>query len=199
MSESDERHPRAERGLISRPRLDEVYAYRQHVDESVLRWAQAGGATSQALDVFELGLNHEQQHQELILTDLKHLLSRNPLKPAYAAPARPQTAEPGPLRWVSFPAGLREIGHGADSFCFDNESPRHRVYLNPFQLATRTVSNREYLAFIEDGGYERPELWLSDGWDARAAQQWSAPMYWERDGAALARVHAAGHARGRSR
>ena len=106
-----------------------MYAYRQHVDESVLRWSQAGSATSQALDVFELGLNHEQQHQELILTDLKHLLSRNPLKPAYAAPARLRNADPGPLRWVSFPAGLREIGHGADGFCFDNESPRHRVYL----------------------------------------------------------------------
>ncbi len=178
-----ERHPRAERGLISRPALGEVYAYREHVDEAILRWAQTGSATVQALDVFELGLHHEQQHQELILTDLKHLLSRNPLKPAYAEAARRQRKDPEPPGWLSFPAGLREIGHGADSFCFDNERPRHRVYLNPFQLAARPVTNREYLAFIEDGGYRRPELWLSDGWEACTAQQWSAPMYWERDGA----------------
>jgi ergothioneine biosynthesis protein EgtB len=178
-----ERHPRTERGLISRPGLDRVYAYRQHVDEAVLRWLQAGNATSQALDVFELGLNHEQQHQELILTDLKHLLSRNPLKPAYAEPARLRNADPGPSRWISFPAGLREIGPGADGFSFDNERPRHRVYLDSFQLAARPVTNREYLAFIEDCGYRRPELWLSDGWDACTAQHWSAPLYWERDGA----------------
>jgi ergothioneine biosynthesis protein EgtB len=173
------RHPRAERGLISRPGLAEVYAYRQHVDEAVLRWAQTSSAMSEALDVFELGINHEQQHQELILTDLKHLLSRNPLRPAYAEPVLPRSAGAETLRWDSFPAGLREIGHGADSFCFDNERPRHRVYLNPFQLASRPVNNREYLAFIEDGGYQRPELWLSDGWDACSAQQWDAPMYWE--------------------
>ncbi len=178
-----ERHPRPERGLLSRPSLDRVRAYRRHVDVGIERWAQAGGATTQALDVFELGLHHEQQHQELICTDLKHLLSRNPLRPAYAEPALVARPQMGPLRWVSFPAGLREIGHGAASFCFDNERPRHRVYLNPFELASRPVSNREYLAFVEDGGYRRPELWLSDGWDACAAQRWTAPLYWEGEGA----------------
>jgi ergothioneine biosynthesis protein EgtB len=160
-----------------------VRAYRRHVDESVQRWAQAGPATREALDVFELGLHHEQQHQELILTDLKHLLSRNPLKPAYAEPLQQERASVAAPRWIAFPAGLREIGHGRGGFCFDNEGPRHRIYLNAYQLAARPVSNRDYLAFIADGGYQRPELWLSDGWDACTAQHWSAPLYWEREGA----------------
>ena len=173
-----ERHPRAERGLMSRPSLDQVYAYRRYVDESVRRWAAAAAPDPQALDVFELGLHHEQQHQELILTDFKHLLSRNPLKPAFARRAPTETAAAA-LRWIAFPAGLREIGHSADDFHFDNEAPRHRVYLVPFQLANRPVSNRDFLAFMDDGGYRRPELWLSDGWDACASQHWSAPLYWE--------------------
>jgi ergothioneine biosynthesis protein EgtB len=176
------RHPRPERGLISRPGLEEVYNYREHVDAGIQDWSRTGSVTSEALDLFELGLNHEQQHQELMLTDFKHLLSRNPLRPAYAAAVQPSSRSPQPLRWISLPAGVREIGHGADSFCFDNERPRHRVYLDPFQLASRLVTNREYLAFIKDGGYARPELWLSDGWDACAAQQWRAPLYWEREG-----------------
>jgi ergothioneine biosynthesis protein EgtB len=174
-----ERHPRAERGLVSRPSLDQVYAYRRYVDESVRRWAAGAAPDPQALDVFELGLHHEQQHQELILTDFKHLLSRNPLKPAYARRAPTETTAAA-LRWIAFPAGLREIGHGPDDFHFDNEAPRHRVYLVPFQLANRPVSNRDFLAFMDDGGYRRPELWLSDGWDACASQHWSAPLYWER-------------------
>ena len=177
-----ERHARAERGLISRPALDEVHAYRRHVDESIARWSRTTNPTERDLETFELGLHHEQQHQELILTDLKHLLSRNPLGPAYAPAPESSGTEPGPLRWIAFPAGVREIGHGADGFSFDNERPRHRVYLNPFQLASRLVTNREYLAFIDDGGYERPRLWLSDGWDARASQQWTAPLYWQRAG-----------------
>jgi ergothioneine biosynthesis protein EgtB len=177
-----ERHARPERGLISRPALDEIHAYRRHVDEAIVRWMQTTDPTDQVLDIFELGLHHEQQHQELILTDLKHLLSRNPLGPAYAAAPEASGDGPGPLRWVAFPAGVREIGHGADRFSFDNERPRHRVYLDPFRIASRLVTNREYLAFIGDGGYARPQLWLSDGWDARAAQQWAAPLYWQRDG-----------------
>jgi ergothioneine biosynthesis protein EgtB len=176
-----ERHARPERGLISRPALDEVYAYRQHVDESIARWSQTIDPTAQAVDIFELGLHHEQQHQELILTDLKHLLSRNPLGPAYAAAPEVSDDGPCPLRWIAFPPGLRETGHAADGFSFDNERPRHRVYLNPFRIASRLVTNREYLAFIDDGGYARPQLWLSDGWDTRIAQQWTAPLYWQRD------------------
>jgi ergothioneine biosynthesis protein EgtB len=151
------------------------------VDQHIVRWLESAAAAPSALDVFELGLHHEQQHQELILTDFKHLLSRNPLKPAYVEAAPAASAGTGPLRWLSFPAGTREIGHSGGGFGFDNEQPRHRLYLNTFQLASRPVTNREYLAFMQDGGYERPELWLSDGWDACTVQQWSAPLYWERD------------------
>jgi ergothioneine biosynthesis protein EgtB len=175
------RHPRPERGLVSRPSLEQIYTYRRYVDEHVVRWLESAAAAPPALEVFELGLHHEQQHQELILTDFKHLLSRNPLKPAYAGGAAPASAGVGQVQWVPFPAGAREIGHSGGGFGFDNEQPRHRVYLNSFQLASRPVTNREYLAFMQDGGYERPELWLSDGWDACTAQQWRAPLYWERD------------------
>jgi ergothioneine biosynthesis protein EgtB len=174
------RHPRPERGLVSRPGLDEVLAYRAHVDAAVARWLQSAGHAPPALDLVELGLHHEQQHQELILTDLKHLFSRNPLHPAYRTPgaARPEGAPPA-LQWVAFPSGLREIGHAPGGFCFDNERPRHRTYLQGFALASRPVTNGEYLQFMRDGGYERPELWLSDGWDARQAPGWNAPGYWE--------------------
>jgi len=194
-----ERHPRAERGLISRPSLDQVRAYREHVDAAIERWADTCTPDASLLDLFELGLNHEQQHQELILTDLKHLFSRNPLQPVY----RPREAgvyrareggvyrarEAGAgattaaLEWIVFPPGVREVGHAGEAFSFDNELPRHRVYVDRFELASRPVTNAEYLAFVEDGGYARAELWLSDGWDARTAQGWSAPLYWQRDGA----------------
>jgi ergothioneine biosynthesis protein EgtB len=177
-----ERHPRPERGLLSRPSLQDVRAYRAHVDACVAQWAERAQPDESALGVFELGLHHEQQHQELIVTDLKHLLSRNPLRPAYV-PAQPALApHPRSAQWIAVPAGLREIGHGGAGFCFDNEQPRHRVYLHAFQLAPRPVTNREYLAFIEDGGYRRPELWLSDGWDTCVAQRWTAPLYWEQIG-----------------
>jgi len=174
-----ERHPRPERGLLSRPSLADVHAYRAHVDAHVARWADAARADDATLRVFELGLHHEQQHQELIVTDLKHLLSRNPLRPAYV-PAQPDAPpEPAQVEWIAFPAGVREIGHAGEGFCFDNEQPRHRVYLDAFRLASRLVTNREYLAFVEDDGYRRPELWLSDGWDACVAQRWTTPLYWE--------------------
>jgi ergothioneine biosynthesis protein EgtB len=175
-----ERHPRPERGLLSRPSLDEIRAYRTHVDASVARWAQSPRIDDAALRVFELGLHHEQQHQELIVTDLKHLLSKNPLRPAYVPAQAMVPAEPGPAEWIAFPAGVHEIGHVGAGFCFDNEQPRHRVYLDDFALASRPVTNREYLAFVDDGGYRRPELWLSDGWDTCVAQRWTAPLYWER-------------------
>ncbi len=180
-----ERHPRPERGLISRPSLRDVYAYRAHVDAAVERYMEDSRASEAALGILELGLHHEQQHQELILTDLKHLFSRNPLHPVYRDPVyrdpHPgRAALPAPLHWLAFPPGLREIGHAAAGFCFDNERPPHRVYLDSFELASRPATNAEYLAFVEDAGYERPELWLSDGWDARVAQRWTAPLYWER-------------------
>jgi ergothioneine biosynthesis protein EgtB len=172
-----DRHPRPERGLLTRPSLAQVLAYRAHVDAAIAPLLADDGAWS---PLIELGLQHEQQHQELIVTDVKHLLSRNPTRPAYL-PAWPLTPvahrEPG---WVTHPGGIVEIGHAGDGFAFDNESPRHRVLLAPFALATHPVTNGEYLAFIDDGGYERPELWLSLGWDAVRAQRWQAPLYWER-------------------
>ncbi|MCW5622067.1 MAG: ergothioneine biosynthesis protein EgtB [Burkholderiales bacterium] len=172
------RHTRAERGLLSRPGLREVLAYRAHVDEAIARWMD-GQPSAQALDLFELGLHHEQQHQELILTDLKHLFSRNPLRPAYrAAPARMKRDAPA-LEWSRHAGGLCEIGHAGEDVCFDNEQPRHAVFIAPFRCASRPVTNGEYLAFMRDGGYQRPELWLSDGWDARCHNAWEAPLYWE--------------------
>jgi ergothioneine biosynthesis protein EgtB len=180
-----DRHPRPKRGLLTRPTVDEVYRYRAHVDEYMQRLLDdADDGLSRLRPTVVLGLHHEQQHQELILTDIKHLLGGNPLRPAYrelpaAAPARSVS-----LRWLTYPGGLRWLGHAGDGFAFDNESPRHQVYLRPFQLASRLVTNAEYLAFLEGGGYARPELWLSDGWNARCAQDWQAPLYWEkRDGA----------------
>jgi ergothioneine biosynthesis protein EgtB len=178
-----DRHPRPERGLISRPDLARVRAYRAHVDAAIERWAADARPDAGVLDLFELGLHHEQQHQELILTDLKHLLSRNPMHPVYRAHAPAQASRSAALGWVAFAPGMREIGHRGAGFCFDNELPRHRVYLDGFELATRLVTNAEYLAFIQDGGYRRPELWLSDGWDALSAQRWEAPLYWHREGA----------------
>ena len=171
-----ERHPRPERGLLSRPGLDEVLAYRRHVDEAM-----------QAVDdhpLVELGLNHEQQHQELILTDLKHLLSRNPLLPAYHRQWPLTPIRPAPTRWIGFEGGLHEIGHGGDGFAFDNETPRHKVWLEPFQVASQPVTHGDFIRFIDDGGYRRPELWLSAGWDAVQARAWRAPQYWRyHDGA----------------
>jgi ergothioneine biosynthesis protein EgtB len=176
-------HFRPERGLITRPGLAEVYAYRRHVDAHLLALLERGRLAPAQLAVLELGLQHEQQHQELILTDLKHLLSRNPTLPAY----RPRAPEPAraapPLVWLEQPAGLREIGHAGPGFAFDNEGPRHRVFVHAFALASRAVTNGEYLAFMADRGYERPELWLSDGWAAVQREGWRAPLYWtERDG-----------------
>lgn len=177
-----DRPPRPERGLLSRPRLDEVLAYRDHVDAAVLALLAGGRVPEEATALIELGLHHEQQHQELVLTDLKHLLSRNPLKPAYHDPY-PRAATPPPARrWVTLEGGIHEIGHAGPGFCFDNETPRHRVWLDTFQLATQAVTAGEFIAFIEDGGYRRPELWLSAGWDVVRARGWQAPLYWERRG-----------------
>ncbi|HEX6156121.1 MAG TPA: DinB family protein, partial [Burkholderiales bacterium] len=166
------RHPRPERGMLSRPSLQEVVAYRKHVDQAIL------GAKDLPADLLELGLHHEQQHQELILTDLKHLLSRNPFKPAYQKqwPLTPIRARA--RGWLAFAGGLYEIGHAGAGFAFDNETPRHRVWLDDFQMASHPVTHGDLLDFIEDGGYRRPELWLSAGWDAVQARGWQAPEYW---------------------
>jgi len=178
------RHPRPERGILSRPSLDEVLAYRASVDERMhALFARYPEQIARLADMIELGLNHEQQHQELILTDVKHALSRNPLLPAYQAARAHAGAAPAPMRWTALPDGVRQIGHDGSGFSFDNERPRHRVFVGDCEMAERLVTNSEYRAFIADGGYRRPELWLSEGWDLREAQSWEAPLYWlERDG-----------------
>jgi ergothioneine biosynthesis protein EgtB len=174
------RAARHERGLISRPSVEEVRAYRGHVDVAMARLLAEPAAKVAAL--VELGLNHEQQHQELLLMDIKHVLSRNPLLPAYRRAAPRAAAAATTLGWVGFAEGLYEIGHDGQGFAFDNEGPRHRVFLEGFRLADRLVTCAEYRAFIDDGGYRRPELWLSDGWATVRAEGWEAPLYWRRDG-----------------
>ncbi len=169
------RHPRPQRGLITRPGVEEILAYRRHVDEAMAVHADHA--------VVELGLHHEQQHQELILMDIKHALSMNPLRPAYR-PSRGTAGRETPLGWREFEGGLIETGHDGRGFAFDNEGPRHRSWLDAFAIALRPASSGEYLAFIEDGGYRRSEFWLSAGWDCVKQRGWEAPLYWEkRDGA----------------
>ncbi len=177
-----ERIDRPRRGLLTRPTVAEVFHYRSRVDEEVLSLlGSADEPTVRRLaPLFLLGFHHEQQHQELLLTDLKHLFGANPVRPAYRDWVPAPEAEVPPSRWVDYPGGIGEIGHRGPGFAFDNESPRHRVYREPYRLASRLVTNGEYLAFIEDGGYDRPEFWLSDGWNARQAQGWTAPLYWGR-------------------
>jgi ergothioneine biosynthesis protein EgtB len=176
-----DQYPRPRRGLLSRPGLDEVLAYRRHVDRHVLALLDKGERLEASpAQVIELGIHHEQQHQELVLTDVLHLLSCNPLRPAYrAAPPPPRGRAPA-AGWLRIEGGVREIGHTGTDFAFDNEGPRHRVWLEPFELATRPVTNAEYLAFMEAGGYRQPEHWLADGWAAVREQGWEAPLYWER-------------------
>jgi ergothioneine biosynthesis protein EgtB len=170
-------HPyRGSRGLMSRPSLERVRAYRAHVDEAMLACLETGDEKTAAL--VELGLNHEQQHQELIVTDLKHALWSMPLGPDRRG--QPSlSSRSAPVSWIGFEGGLHEIGHAGAGFAFDNEGPRHKVFLPPFRIASRLVTNAEYLEFMNDGGYRRAELWLSDGWDTVSSQGWNAPLYWE--------------------
>ena len=168
------RHPRPERGMLSRPSLDEVLAYRGHVDAAI------SGAKELPADLVELGLHHEQQHQELILTDVKHLLSRNPLRPAYQKQWPLTQIRPRARSWLGFAGGLHEIGHAGEGFAFDNEKPRHRVWLEDFEVASHPVTHGDFEDFIADGGYRRPDLWLSAGWDLVQARGWQAPEYWTR-------------------
>jgi ergothioneine biosynthesis protein EgtB len=180
------RHPRPQRGLLTRPDMDTVRRYRAYVDEHVQRLIDRGRLDKATCDLVALGLAHEEQHQELLLTDVLHLFAQNPLKPAYrpgppAPAAAPQSSDQHPA-YVDFAGGLVEIGASAlhGGFTFDNEGPRHKVYLAPFRLADRLVTNAEWLAFMDDGGYARPELWLADGWACVGAHGWSAPLYWDR-------------------
>ncbi len=175
-----EQYSRPQRGLISRPSLAEVYDYREFVNEAMQAFLGEREPLAGSLkEIFETGLHHEQQHQELILTDLKHLFSFNPLHPVYREREVLSATEPAPLRWHAYDEGMRLIGHAGESFAFDNEEPRHRVFVEAFELASRLVTSREYLEFMQDGGYKRPEFWLSDGWDTVQRQGWQAPLYWQ--------------------
>jgi ergothioneine biosynthesis protein EgtB len=175
------RQPRPERGLLSRPSLDEVLRYRARVDEWMGELL-AGRADPALLEIAELGLAHEEQHQELLLTDVKHAFFSQPLRPAYGAAPAPATARAAPLRLVPQDGGVREIGAGPDGFAFDNERPRHRVLLQPHALASRPATCGEWLAFMDADGYGRPDLWLSDGWAAVQRHGWRSPLYWLEDG-----------------
>jgi ergothioneine biosynthesis protein EgtB len=172
-----DKHPRPQRGLLTRPGLDQVLAYRADVDARLLRLLATADAP--ALELVALGLHHEQQHQELLLTDVLHLFSRNPLWPAYGE-TPPRTAGTQALQWLKFDETLAEIGHGGEGFAFDNEGPRHRVFLPAYELASRLVNNGEYAAFIDAGGYQDPALWLSEGWDWLQAEGREHPLYWQR-------------------
>lgn len=177
-------HPRVKRGVLSRPPVSEVYAFRAHVTAAVLQLIESAdeAVLDQIEPVLTLGLHHEQQHQELLVTDIKHILWSNPLEPVYTA--RPETTSKAPpLGWHEFEAGVIEVGTQGEGFAFDNESPRNKVYLNRYRIADRAVTNGEYLEFMASGGYSTPELWLSDGWATVKAEGWDAPLYWEqRDG-----------------
>jgi ergothioneine biosynthesis protein EgtB len=180
------KYPRARRGLITRPALEQIKDYRKNVDArlNLLLQNAAGAPADKRAEIerlVQLGLQHEQQHQELMLTDIKHLLSHNPLRPAYAASPAPAQAKAPPLRWNTYEGGLTRIGHAGSSFHFDNELPRHRQFLEPFSLASRLVTNGEYKDFIVAGGYTNPALWLSEGWDWLQAYDAPIqhPLYWE--------------------
>jgi ergothioneine biosynthesis protein EgtB len=188
--QAGERHCRAQRGLATRPTLREVFAYRRHVEESVRQLLHrfAGDPDHPAAALIELGLQHEQQHQELLLTDIKHVLWTNPLRPAYRSSSFGNDAEvPEDSHvglesgWQAHAEGVYMIGHEGAGYAFDNEAPRHRVFLEPFRIANRLITNGEYLDFIRDEGYRRPELWLSAGLATVEARDWAAPLYWEQD------------------
>lgn len=175
-------HPRPERGLLSRPSVSEIYHYRNYIDEHMLMLLNVTEHPSCDEITFrtELGCRHEQQHQELLLTDIKHIFAINPLKPPYRVLESIPDTEHKPLQWLNFSGELVNIGHHGDGFCFDNELPRHKVYNRPYALASRLVSNGEYMEFIEEGGYKQVQHWLSDAWKIVKSQNWHAPLYWEK-------------------
>lgn len=177
-----EQFPRHQRGLISRPTLAEALAYRQRVDEAVAKLAESGRLEDdpEVANILEIGVNHEQQHQELLLTDIKHALSINPLDPVYREDAR-QVGEAISLEWIRFPGDVFSIGNADEAFAYDNESPRHEVLLRPFELASRPVTCGEYLEFMKAGGYETATLWLAEGWNTVQTEGWRAPQYWRQE------------------
>ncbi len=180
-----ERIERGRRGTLSRPTVSEVFEYRRNIDSRLLDLLDNSDDIlfEQISPLVELGLHHEQQHQELLLTDIKHAFGCNPLRPAYNADLVIESPEPRRLSWTPMSSGVYEIGNDGTTFGFDNEGPRHQTFLPDFALADRLVTVEEYFEFMADGGYDRHELWLSDGWHARQEEDWRAPLYWEqRDG-----------------
>jgi len=177
------RHPRPMRGLLTRPTADQVSAYRAHVDAAMDRFL-GGPLSPHLVGLVELGLNHEQQHQELLVTDMLHAFAQNPLRPAMARDGFAPPTAPGPTRFIPIAGGIHRIGHAGPGFCFDNETPAHDVLLRNFAIASRLVRNGDYQAFIADGAYATPTLWMSDGWATVQAQGWTGPLHWfEQDGA----------------
>ena len=172
------RHPRHQRGLLSRPTVAEVYRYRAHVDRAMMELLCSVEHPDLA-DLLILGLHHEQQHQELLLTDIKHILALNPLHPIYRDDLHPATFTDSTFQWLKYSGGLYSIGHQGDEFAFDNESPRHQIYLQEYKLGNRLVTNGEYLEFIQTGGYQEAKYWLAEGWATVQAHQWRSPLYWE--------------------
>ena len=176
-----ERHPRPRRGALSRPTVEEVYRYRAYVDQALIELLRHGDPDRSARiePLVVLGLHHEQQHQELMLTDLKHILAENPLRPIYRK-TKPGPQMAGAMNWFDYTGGIVEIGFDSEGFSFDNERPRHKVYLEDFRLASRPVTNGEFLEFMATGGYRQPRHWLSEGWATVLAQGWDRPQYWEK-------------------
>ncbi|MEM9316665.1 MAG: ergothioneine biosynthesis protein EgtB [Pseudomonadota bacterium] len=174
-------HQRPRRGLLSRPTVDEVMAYRRHVDSAMDTLLHRPQEDSELNQLVTLGLHHEQQHQELILTDIRHVLFQNPLEPAFRPPRPVPSAKAPPMKFIAGPDGLAEIGHEGQEFAFDNETPRHRVLLQPHAIANRPVTNWDFREFILDGGYRECRLWLSDGWSKLQSEGWERPLYWSED------------------
>ncbi len=174
------RHPRPKRGLLTRPSCEDIERYRAHVDSHMLKFIDSadGETWARTSGLIELGCHHEEQHQELALMDILHAFSCNPTWPTYRAPPPRAIKVAPPMRWISFSGGDYEIGHDGADFAYDNEQPRHGVKLRPYKLANRLVTNGDWLEFLNDGGYERAELWLSDGWTYIQEHRWSAPLYW---------------------
>lgn len=179
-----EQYCRPKRGMLSRPTVEDIFRYRRHVDHHMRELlADAPDDRFATLQPFiEVGLHHEQQHQELMLTDIKHVFAANVLRSVYGGGSTGTIRSVPPLRWITYEEGIVHIGHDGNGFAYDNEKPRHRMFLERFALASRLVTCCEYLAFMADGGYERPELWLSDGWNLVQQEGWNAPLYWEREG-----------------
>ena len=171
---------RSNRGALSRPTVKEIYEYRRYVDNHMLELLESPNIDFECVELIELGLNHEQQHQELLITDIKNIFASNPLKPIYNNLTLKQSTRIEPLKFIEIKGGVHEIGSSNIHFSFDNEKPKHKVLINDFKLHNRLITNNEYLEFINDGGYSDHRLWLSDGWDKICNENWNSPLYWEK-------------------